>query len=182
MISMPLTTSRLVVREWTDDDADAAFAVYGSAAVAHWLTPAIDRVPDAGAMLAVLQAWQEAQRSLVPPLGRWAVQRQDDRAVIGGLAVRRLPPYDEDLEVSWQVNPLQWGQGYATEAAGALISWAFAHDIDELFAVARPNNTRAIATAKRLGMEWVGETAKYYGLNLQVYRVRPGDLRADQPA
>jgi RimJ/RimL family protein N-acetyltransferase len=176
MIRMPLTTARLIVREWSDDDAAAAFAVYGSTEVAHWLTPAIDRVPDPGAMLVVLQAWQEAQRSLVPPLGRWAVQRRDDRVVIGGLAVRRLPPYEEDLEVSWQFDPRHWGHGYATEAARALVSWALAHDVDELFAVARPSNTRAIATAKRLGMEWVGETSKYYGLNLQVYRIRRGDL------
>jgi RimJ/RimL family protein N-acetyltransferase len=68
------------------------------------------------------------------------------------------------------------GDGYATEAAGALIAWALTHDVDELFAVARPNNVRAIATAKRLGMQWVGETAKYYGLRLQVYRIRPNDL------
>jgi hypothetical protein len=25
-------------------------------------------------------------------------------------------------------------------------------------------------------MEWVGETQKYYGLTLQVYRLRRGDL------
>jgi len=25
-------------------------------------------------------------------------------------------------------------------------------------------------------MQWVGETTKYYGLNLQVYRIRPSDV------
>jgi hypothetical protein len=25
-------------------------------------------------------------------------------------------------------------------------------------------------------MQWVGETSKYYGLTLQVYRIRPNDL------
>jgi hypothetical protein len=25
-------------------------------------------------------------------------------------------------------------------------------------------------------MDWVGETDKYFGLTLQVYRLRPGDL------
>ena len=25
-------------------------------------------------------------------------------------------------------------------------------------------------------MQWVGETTKYYGLRLQVYRIRPADL------
>jgi hypothetical protein len=30
--------------------------------------------------------------------------------------------------------------------------------------------------ARRLGMQWVGETNKYYDLRLQVYRLRPTDL------
>jgi hypothetical protein len=54
------------------------------------------------------------------------------------------------------------GKGYATEAGRALIAWAFRQDTEELFAVARPNNVRATATAKRLGMQWVGATTKYY--------------------
>jgi RimJ/RimL family protein N-acetyltransferase len=96
--------------------------------------------------------------------------------VVGGLGIRALPPYEDDLEISWQLRPDAWGQGYATEAASALVKWAFTQDIDELFAVARPKNQRAIATATRLGMQWVGETEKYYNLRLQVYRVRPSDL------
>lgn len=58
-----------------------------------------------------------------------------------------------------------------------MLRWAFTSgSADELYAVARPKNTRAIATAGRLGMEWVGETDKYYDLTLQVYRVRAADL------
>jgi RimJ/RimL family protein N-acetyltransferase len=171
-----LTTDRLVIRDWSVDDAEPAHAIYGSPEVTHWLTPAMDRVSDVAAMHSVLQAWQEAQPNLPPPRGRWAVQRRDDGAVIGGLGIRLLPPYAEDLEVSWQLHPGAWGQGYATEASRALIVWAFTQDTDELFAVARPNNTRAIATAKRLGMEWVGETTKYYDLRLQVYRIRHSDI------
>ncbi|AIR96679.1 GNAT family N-acetyltransferase [Streptomyces glaucescens] len=171
-----LTTDRLVVRDWTVADADAALGIYGSPDVAHWLTPAMDRVRDTAAMRCLLQAWEESRPNLVPPRGRWAVQRRDDGTVVGGLGIRLLPPYEDDLEVSWQLAPEAWGRGYAVEAARALIGWAFDHDTDELFAVARPANRRAVATARRLGMQWVGETAKYYDLRLQVYRIRPADL------
>ncbi|AGM05707.1 GNAT family N-acetyltransferase [Amycolatopsis keratiniphila] len=172
---MDLTTERLVVRDWSEDDAEAALAIYGTTDVTRWLTPAMDRVTDEAAMRSVLQAWQQAQPNLVPPRGRWAVQRKEDGKVVGGLGIHLLPPYEEDLEISWQLHPDAWGEGYASEAARALIGWAFTQDTDELFAVARPNNTRAIATAKRLGMVWVGETDKYYGLRLQVYRIRHTD-------
>ncbi len=43
----------------------------------------------------------------------------------------------------------------------------------------RPNNRRGAATARRAGMEWVGETSKYYALRLDVYRLRSADLDAD---
>lgn len=172
----PLTTDRLIVREWEVDDADAALAIYGAAEVTRWLTPVMDRVTDAAAMRSVLQAWTEAQPNMAAPRGRWAVRRRDDGEVVGGMSIRALPPYEEDLELSWQLRPQVWGRGYAVEAGRALIRWAFTQEIDELFAVARPNNSRAVATARRLGMEWVGETTKYYGLRLQVFRIRPSDL------
>jgi RimJ/RimL family protein N-acetyltransferase len=172
----PLITERLTVRDWEIDDAEAALAIYGAAEVTRWLTPAMERVTDLPAMRSVLTAWIEAQPNMMPPRGRWAVQRGEDGAVIGGVAIRLLPPYHEDLELSWQIRPDEWGNGYAVESGRALIRWAFTQEIDELFAVARSNNTRAIATARRLGMEWVGETTKYYGLRLQVFRIRPSDI------
>jgi RimJ/RimL family protein N-acetyltransferase len=175
-VDFPLTTPRLRVRHWTVEDAAAALATYGVADVTGWLTPATDRIGDLPAMRAVLYAWVEAQPNLLPPRGRWAIERLADATVVGGLAIRLLPPYQEDLEISFQLRPDQWGNGYATEAAGALVRWAFTQDVDELFAVAIPHNTRAIATMQRLGMRWVGETTKYYGRTLQVHRIRPGEL------
>jgi RimJ/RimL family protein N-acetyltransferase len=171
-----LTTERLIVRPWTVDDAEAALAIYGATDVTRWLTPVMDRVDDLDAMRSVLHAWIEAQPNMLPPRGRWAVQLRDGKEAIGGLAIRLLPPFEEDLELSWQLRPEAWGKGYASEAARALAKWAFTQDIDELFAVARPTNTRAISTARRVGMEWVGETTKYYDLRLQVFRIRPSDL------
>jgi RimJ/RimL family protein N-acetyltransferase len=135
----------------------------------------MDRVEDIAAMREVLRRWQDEQPDLLVPQGRWAVLLRDSGELIGGVGIRLLPPYDDDLELSWQFQPDQWGRGYATEVGRALVDWAFTQDIEELFAVARPNNQRAIATAKRLGMRWVGETTKYYDLRLQVFRVRPSD-------
>lgn len=172
----PLTTERLLVREWELDDAEAALAIYGATDVTRWLTPAMGLVDDLTAMRSVLEAWIHDQPNMLPPRGRWAVEHRETGEVIGGLAIRLLPPYEEDLELSWQLRPEAWGNGYASEAARALARWAFTQDIDELFAVARPNNTRAIGTARRVGMEWVGETTKYYDLRLQVFRIRPSDI------
>ena len=172
-----METDRLLIRDWEEDDAEAAQEIYGSADVAQWLSPAIEKVTDAATMRVILQAWIEAQPNFVVPAGRFAVVRKDDNEVIGGLLIRLLPPYEEDLEIGWQLRPTAWGNGFASEASRALMKYAFDQgSTDELFAVARPNNTRAIAVAKRLGMQWVGETDKYYNLRLQVYRIRHTDL------
>ena len=60
-------------------------------------------------------------------------------------------------------------------------SHAFASGVEELFAVVRTQNGRGAATAQRVGMEWVGETEKYYDLRLQVYRLRKGELDVPSP-
>ena len=177
-VTLTLQTDRLLIRDWEEDDAKAALEIYGSADVAQWLSPAIDQVTDVATMRVILQAWIEAQPNFVVPAGRWAVTRKDDGEVVGGLLIRLLPPYEEDLEIGWQLRPIAWGNGFASEASRALMKWAFDQgSTDELFAVARPNNKRAIATSVRLGMDWVGETDKYYDLNLQVYRIRASEFK-----
>ena len=113
----------------------------------------------------------------MPPQGRWAIELTESGQVIGGAGLFFLPPGEEDLEVAWQLAPSAWGHGYATEAGQGLARAAFEFPgVDEVFAVVRTRNDRGVATARRVGMEWVGETDKYYDLRLQVYRLRKSDL------
>ena len=176
-----ITTARLRLRPWTDDDAEPALEVFGSAEVTRWLAPALATVPDAGAMRDLIRGWAREETGTGRPTGRWAMERRDTGEVVGAATVRPLPPEDDDLEVGWQLTPPAWGQGYAAEAGHALAHYAFSHGEDEVFAVVRPRNTRGVATARRVGMEWVGETEKYYDLRLQVFRLRKGDLDVPAP-
>ena len=172
-----LVTDRLVLRGWDPDDAGAALSAYGDAEVAHWLTPAMDKVGDLAAMHLLLQQWGAEDARMTTPAGRWAVELRGTGEVIGGATLLPLPP-DEEFEIGWQLRPQEWGHGYATEAGLALAQWAFGQGIEQVVALVRPTNTRAVATVRRIGMEWVGETEKYHGLRLQEYRLRPGDLTA----
>ena len=134
-------------------------------------------------MRATIERWIEMDAEAEPPAGHWTVRRRLDGVLIGSVTLRRMPPVDEDLELAWQFAPAHWGSGYATEAAHAVAQWAFENSAHELFAVTRPANERAVKMARRLGMQWVGETEKYYGLRLDVFRVRPPELlgAADRP-
>src|SRR5262249_35094010 len=110
-VTLRLKTDRLLIRDWEEDDAEAALEIYGSADVAPWLSPAIEQVPDVDSMRLVLQAWIEDQPNFVVPAGRWAIVRREDGEVVGGLMIRLLPPYEEDLEIGWQLAPSAWGNG-----------------------------------------------------------------------
>ncbi|KAA2252678.1 GNAT family N-acetyltransferase [Solihabitans fulvus] len=171
-----LVTDRLLLRPWHVDDAGAALEVYGDGQVSRWLSPAMDQVGDLAAMRLLIQHWIAEDARMIPPAARWAVQRKEDGRLIGGAVLLPLPPRGDDLEVGWQLHREVWGHGYATEATQAIARWAFTQEVDEIFAVVRPSNTRAAATVRRTGMEWVGETDKYYDLRLQVFRLRPADI------
>nr|WP_211177047.1 GNAT family N-acetyltransferase [Pseudonocardia acidicola] len=171
----------MVLRPWHVDDTPAALEVYGNPEVARWLSPAMGRPQDPVAMRLLVQQWVAEDARLDPPAGRWAIDRTADGALIGGAHLLPLPPGNEDLEIGWQLKPDAWGHGYANEATYAIAEWAFSQDIDEVFAVVRPGNTRAAATVRRNGMIWVGETDKYFGLTLQVFRLRSADLDRAAP-
>lgn len=180
-------TDRLRLRRWRLDDAEDAFAIYGDPEVARRLSPALGPVPGVDGMRLVLEQWITEDSRTPPPAGRWALETKPAGGaargeLVGGAILLRLPPGGEDLELGWQVHPAHWGQGYASEAGRTLAHWAFSHGEEEIFAVVRRTNTRGASTARRIGMEWVGETDKYYDLTLQVYRLRLADLVAQESA
>ena len=176
-----LTSDRLTLRTWQVEDAPEALKTYGHPDVARWLSPAMDRVCDLATMRVLIQQWIAEDARLAAPAGRWAIERAGDGRVVGGAVLLPLPPGDEDLEIGWQLDPAEWGHGYADEAMFTLASWAFHHDVDELFTVIRPENTHTAATVRQNGMHWVGETNKYFGLDLQVFRLRRADLDRTAP-
>lgn len=178
-----ISTPRLVLRPWQLDDDLAASAIYGSPEVARWLCPALAPIVDQTEMRRVLGTWIVESDATGLPLGRWAITDKRSGVVIGGVALLPLPPGGTDLEIGWQVSPRAWGSGYGAEAGHAVAHQAFENlGISEVFAVVRPGNRRGVATARRVGMEWVGETKKYYNLTLEVYRLTKADLDLPEPA
>ncbi|OBG33114.1 GCN5 family acetyltransferase [Mycobacterium alsense] len=178
-----ITTPRLVLRPWRLDDDLAAYAIYGAPEVARWLCPALPPIADRTEMRRVLEAWTAESDPTGLPLGRWAITDKSSEELIGGVALLPLPPGGTDLEIGWQLSPRAWGHGYGAEAGHAVAHQAFENPgVSEVFAVVRPENRRGVATARRVGMEWVGETDKYYNLTLQVYRLTKADLDLPEPA
>lgn len=173
-----IRTPRLSLRPWQFEDAAAALTIFGDVEITRWMAPALDSVATQTDMQALLTRWRTEADSLDVPQGRWAIIENATDQLVGAAALLLLPPFNVDLEVAWQLAREHWGRGYATEAGHAVAHQAFLRGEDEVFAVVRPTNKRAAATAQRVGMEWVGETSKYYDLRLNVFRLRSADLDA----
>jgi RimJ/RimL family protein N-acetyltransferase len=168
-----LATDRLIARPWTLEEPDlaAAYDVYSRPEVARWIG-----APTEPAEIKVrIEGWSRPTTD--PTYGVWAVEErtQPDRP-IGSVLLRPLPPDEEDVEVGWHLHPRVWGRGYATEIGRAAARRAFDTGIAQVFAIVRPGNDRSSGVARRLGMEYVGRTDKYYGLRAELYRLRPAEL------
>ena len=78
----------------------------------------------------------------------------------------------EEVEVGWHLHPDHWGQGYRTEAGRWAVERGRDAGLTEVWAVLHPGNERSVAVTSRLGMEPVGRTDRWYGTELDAFRLR----------
>ena len=64
---------------------------------------------------------------------------------------------DEGPEIGYWLGVAHWSKGFATEAARAVIDYAFEeHEIDELLAGARVTNPSSRRVLEKCGFQWTG--------------------------
>ncbi|MGY1840708.1 MULTISPECIES: GNAT family N-acetyltransferase [unclassified Modestobacter] len=166
-----LCTDRLRLRAWTTDEADLARLadLYRRDEVTRWLGGP-PTVPPAD-----LVARWELVHQLDDRHGCWAIEPRDGGPVAGTVLLKPLPNGVGEVEVGWHLHPDSWGSGYATEAARAVIDRAFSEGLVEVYAVVRPDNTRSLAVCGRLGMEPLGRTRRWYGTEVEAFRLSAPD-------
>jgi RimJ/RimL family protein N-acetyltransferase len=158
-----LETDRLIIRAFVLNDADtvsrlldAAFGAgsYGSAAEKRVM---FDYAVAADAGLALLHQ---------PPYGDRAIVKRDSDEVIGSVGFApclmpfgQLPSFEpttrftSEIGLFWALFPEHWGHGYATEAAAAMIAYAFGQlRLRRIVATTEHDNTRSMNVMRRLGM------------------------------
>jgi RimJ/RimL family protein N-acetyltransferase len=87
-----------------------------------------------------------------------AVERKDTREAIGFAGLKRgdYGPIVGKLEIGWTIADAHVGQGYAREAAQALLEWA-ARDFpgEDVWAITAEVNARSRGLMQRLGMKYL---------------------------
>lgn len=83
--------------------------------------------------------------------GGLAVDLRSSGECVGVVEINAGPLFPE-REIGWQVYQAHEGRGYATEAARALLHWAFGpRGLTTLVSYVDPANSRSAAVARRLG-------------------------------
>lgn len=147
-----LTTSRLRLREWRDTDRPAWAALNADPAVREFFPTSLTRA-EADATIDYFQSELSTRG-----WGWWALELTATAELIG---MAGLDPVDEEVpfdgvELGWRLARPHWGHGYATEAAQAVITYAFESlRLPEVLALAAAGNTRSHAVMRRLGMTYV---------------------------
>ncbi|CAN7179879.1 GNAT family N-acetyltransferase [Phenylobacterium sp. LjRoot164] len=145
-----IQTERLILRAYREEDRADFAALNGDPQVGAWLGGTLDRA-GSDALLDRFNA-QIAEHGWGP----WAVERKSDGRLIGmtGLAcVNEALPVSPATEIEWRLIPAAWGQGYASEAARAVLDWAFANlDQDEFLAFTADTNLASQGVMRKIGM------------------------------
>lgn len=139
-----LQSARLRLRPFEEADAEALFSLHTSAKVlAYWDAPPWREPGRAERFIASCRQMEQTGTG-----ARLAVDRLSDGTFIGWCALNSWNPEYASTSLGYCFDDAAWGHGYATEAAGALLTWAF--DTLELNRVQAETDTRNLASARVL--------------------------------
>ena len=152
-------TSRLQFELMSERDAELLFLLDQD--------PEVMRYINGGTMT----TREEVQSTYVPRMkaytnpengwGLWKITLKANHAFIGWILVRPVGFFSDDpqfnnLELGWRLLRSAWGQGYATEAARAVMQSLEAKgQCDRFTAHAMEGNLASINVMKKLGMHYV---------------------------
>ncbi len=147
---MILETERLVLRRFVPEDLDDLFALYRDEEIRQYFP---EGVLDCDQTRAELE-WFLNGHPRFPELGLWATVNKSTGEFMGRCGL--LPWTIEDrqeVEVAYLLGKKFWGQGFASEAALAIVEYAFEHlDLARLICLIDPENLASVKVAQRIGM------------------------------
>lgn len=145
-----ITTERLILRRWREQDVEPFVAMSLDPKVMDWLGGVL--TPEkARARLDGFDAGFDERG-----YGRWAIQRSGDAALIGYAGMMPigggLLPL-RGVEIGWALVRDAWGQGYASEAARAALADGFNRvGLAEILSFTADTNRRSQAVMARVGL------------------------------
>ena len=153
MMNMSLTTptlhtARLLLRPFTEGDTDAIYALMSNAyVVRYWDAPPWSERTRADRFIARCKAMEQEGSGV-----RLAIERTADGVFIGWCAFMEWNPSYRCGMIGYCLDDKAWGHGFATEAAGAVVQWAFSTlDLNRVQSGADTRNRASERVLEKLG-------------------------------
>jgi len=122
LLTPTLRTNRLLLRPFTNADADDLFALHTNALVLrYWDAPPWSDPARAERFIADCERMEEEGTG-----ARLALEGAADGVFLGWCGLTRWNPDFRSASMGYCLDHAAWGHGYATEAGRALLDWAFA--------------------------------------------------------
>jgi ribosomal-protein-alanine N-acetyltransferase len=149
-----LETERLILRRWTAEDAGALFEMCRDAEVMRY-------IGDGRAWAGVERAREWLARNLAAyaehGYGGHAVVEKASGRLVGSCGL--APPSESmpEVELGYLFSRDCWGKGYATEAAGACLRYAFEElRLPKVVARVTPEHAPSRRVLEKIGFEFEG--------------------------
>jgi ribosomal-protein-alanine N-acetyltransferase len=145
-----LVAPRLALREWRDADLEPYAALNADPEVMRYFPNTLDRDESDASAARVREHFHRHG------FGPWAVEIPGV-ADFAGFVGLMIPSFEAHftpcVEIGWRLARAYWGQGYATEAARAVLDYAWGTlALDQLLALTIPANRPSRAVMERIGM------------------------------
>ena len=144
LVTPTLHTARLRLRPFVDADAGALFAMHSNTSVMrYWDSPPWTAPARAERFLVRCRTMADEGSG-----ARVAIDRASDGAFVGWCGLTSWNPDYRSASLGYCLDEAMWGHGFGTEAAHALLRWAF--DTLDLNRVQAEADTRNVASARIL--------------------------------
>jgi RimJ/RimL family protein N-acetyltransferase len=152
-----LQTARLAFRTWAQSDLELALDLWGD--------PRVTRYFDAREKLSPQEVQGRLAREICGQIDDgvqyWPIFLRSSHQHVGCCGLRPYQPADKIYEIGFHICVRHWGNGYATEAARAVMAYAFQKlGIHGLFAGHNPENTVSRYLLQKLGFRYTHD--EYY--------------------
>ncbi|MEJ2179948.1 MAG: GNAT family N-acetyltransferase [Gammaproteobacteria bacterium] len=159
-----LETKRLKLRQWIRDDYKVFAAINADPEVMKFF-PSILSEEESDSFARKIDFLMKKMG-----WGFWAVELKNKSSFIGFVGLRQQEvelPFSPCVEIGWRLSKDHWGFGYATEAAQAVLKFAFeVLRLNEVVSFTSLKNKRSQAVMEKLNMVNTGQNFEHPGVSV----------------